>query len=213
MPRTRLAATCGPRPPAPGGPRPRRRRYRARVLVCMTGCRSLGADRAGRGVPQRGRRRPGLQDEVAVVDVGCHGQCALAPAVVIEPQDYLYGGVKPEDVGEIIETTLRGGKPVERLCQRVDGRAGRHRRARRPSTAASAATCWPTAGGVDPKRIEDADRARHLRGDGEGARPRCSPRRSSTRCATSGLRGRGGAGFPTGVKWGLCRKAPGERNT
>jgi len=61
----------------------------------------------------------GLQDEVAVVDVGCHGQCVLAPAVVLEPQDYLYGGVKPEDVPEIIETTLQGGECVERLCQAV----------------------------------------------------------------------------------------------
>ena len=66
----------------------------------------------------------GLQDEVAVVDVGCHGQCALAPVVVIEPQNYFYGGVKPGDVDEIIEVTLRGGKPVERLCQRVDGQRG-----------------------------------------------------------------------------------------
>ena len=55
---------------------------------------------------------------MAVVDVGCHGQCALAPAIVIEPQNYLYGGVKPADVDEIIETTLVGGRPVERLMPR-----------------------------------------------------------------------------------------------
>ncbi len=98
------------------------RHWRARVLICMTGCRSRGAIAVGEAFRAK-VAAAGLQDEVAVVDVGCHGQCALAPVVVIEPQNYFYGGVQPNDVDEIIEVTLRGGRPAERLCQRLDGNA------------------------------------------------------------------------------------------
>jgi len=92
--------------------------HRARVLICMTGCRSMGAIELGREFREK-VAAANLSDEVEIVDVGCHGQCVLAPAVVVEPQNYLYGGVKADDVDEIIETTLRQGKAVERLCQRV----------------------------------------------------------------------------------------------
>ena len=77
----------------------------------MTGCRSRGAIAVGKEFRAK-VAAAGLQDEVAVIDVGCHGQCALAPVVVIEPQDYFYGGVQPSDVDEIIEVTLRGGQPA-----------------------------------------------------------------------------------------------------
>ena len=141
--------------------------WRARVLICMTGCRSRGAIAVGKEFRAK-VAAAGLQDEVAVVDVGCHGQCALAPVVVIEPQNYFYGGVKPSDVDEIIEVTLRGGQPVERLCQRVDGKAvatageapfyrGQQRDVLGPLRAARSQ--------ADRRR----DRPGHLRRHGEGA--------------------------------------------
>jgi len=182
-------------------------RYRARVLVCMTGCRSLGAIQVGEAFRQ-GVAAAGLQDEVAVVDAGCHGQCALAPAVVLEPQDYLYGGVKPDDVDEIIETTLRRGDPVERLCQAVGegraltvGDAPFYRSQRRQVLA--------HCGRVDPKRIEDAV-ARGTYSALAHALSAMSPQAVIDEVRGSGLRGRGGAGFPSGVKWDLCRKQPGD---
>ncbi|MFB3881063.1 MAG: NADH-ubiquinone oxidoreductase-F iron-sulfur binding region domain-containing protein [Armatimonadota bacterium] len=183
------------------------KRYRGRVLVCMTGCRSLGAIELGKAF-RDGTAAAGLGDEIAVVDVGCHGQCGLAPVVVIEPQNYLYGGVKPEDVDEIIELTLRQGRPVERLCQTSDGRpvpsvdeAAFYRNQRRDVLA--------NCGRVDPTRIEDA-----IARDGYASLAKVlttmQPDEVVAEVRASGLRGRGGAGFPTGVKWDLCRKAPGD---
>ena len=143
MPRTRLS---GPADLAlfRKQARAEQERHRGRVLICMTGCRSLGAIELGVAFRKK-VAAAGLADEVAVVDVGCHGPCALAPVVVIEPQDYLYSGVKPDDVDEIIETTLRGGKPVERLCQATEGRPCTTV-ARVPFYAGLRRTSWPIAG-------------------------------------------------------------------
>lgn len=181
--------------------------WRARILICMTGCRSLGAVALAKAFREK-VAAAGLQNEVAVVDVGCHGQCALAPVVVIEPQQYFYGGVKPSDVDEIIEVTLRGGMPVERLCQRVNGK---------PVTTAGEAPFYRNqqrdvlghCGRIDPKRIDDAI-ARGNYAAMAKALSSMKPEEVIGEVQESGLRGRGGAGFPTGMKWGFCRKAPGE---
>ncbi|TFG59049.1 MAG: (2Fe-2S) ferredoxin domain-containing protein, partial [Spirochaetales bacterium] len=93
------------------------RTFKRRVLICMTGCRALGAEAVGKAFRQK-IGAAGLSKEVDIVDTGCHGQCSRAPVVVIEPENFLYGGVKPEDVDDIIETTLKQGLPVERLCAR-----------------------------------------------------------------------------------------------
>ena len=83
-----------------------------RVLICMTGCRALGAA----SVAEQFKESLAGEEHVAVVEAGCIGLCAIAPTILIEPFNYLYGGVKPEDVEEIIETTIRQGKPLERLA-------------------------------------------------------------------------------------------------
>ena len=183
------------------------KQYRARVLICMTGCRSLGAIAVAQSFREK-VATAGLDGEVAVIDVGCHGQCALAPVVVIEPWDYLYGGVKPKDVGEIIETTLRQGKPVERLCQTIE---------RKPASTLGDAPFYrgqlrnvlAQCGRIDPTRIGDA-LARGTYLAAAKALTAMNPDAVIDEVRESGLRGRGGAGFPTGVKWGLCRKAPGD---
>jgi len=184
------------------------KRYRARVLVCMTGCRSLGAAELAQAF--RGKMADaGLQDEVAVVNVGCHGQCAVAPAIVIEPQDVLYGGVTPNDVDEIVEKTILGGERLARLCPPgLDGPA--ETIASNPFYRHQRREVLADCGRVDPNRIEDAI----ARGTYSALAKTLSegvPQRLVETVRASGLRGRGGAGFPTGVKWGLCRKAPGDQ--
>lgn len=181
--------------------------YRARVLLCMTGCRSMGSVELAETFRVK-LGEAGLGDEVEIVDAGCHGQCVLAPAVVIEPHNFLYGGVRPEDVDEIIETSLRLGKPVERLCQSVDGE---------PAPTVEAAPFYKgqqrlvlaNCGRIDPTRIEDAIAAGGYNAVAK-ALETMKPEAVVDEVRDAGLRGRGGAGFSTGVKWGLARKFPGD---
>src|SRR3989304_2863123 len=99
--------------------------YKARVLICMTGCRALGA----RDVVNKFRdclKKRSLEGQISVVETGCIGLCALAPVVLIEPNEYLYGGVQSDDVDEIVtETTetLENGRVVERLAAKQDNKA------------------------------------------------------------------------------------------
>jgi NADP-reducing hydrogenase subunit HndC len=173
----------------------------------MTGCRSLGA--VDLAVAFREQvSAAGLGREVAVVDAGCHGQCARAPLVLVEPYDYLYGGVTPEDVAEIIETTLRQGRPVARLCESSNGQAV-SKMADVPFYRHQRREVLENCGRVDPKRIEDAVARGGYRAAAKALRD-MTPEQVIDEVTASGLRGRGGAGFPTGVKWGFARKAAGD---
>ena len=133
----------------------RQQRCKARVLICMTGCRALGA----RDVAEKFRERlKGVScgKEVAVVETGCIGMCAGAPVVLIEPYEYLYGGVAPGDVDEIISETIKKGNPVERLAVIQNGKAAPnlkdvdfYKKQKRE--------VLENCGRIDPRRIEDAN--------------------------------------------------------
>lgn len=180
---------------------------KARILICMTGCRALGAQDVAAQFRKR-LKSLSLGEQVALVETGCIGICAAAPVVVIEPYRYLYSGVTPEDVDEIISTTIQGGKAVERLAFIQDGKATPcideidfYKKQNR--------SVLENCGRIDPRRIEDAIE----RGGYATAIKTLSqmqPEQVIDEVTKSGLRGRGGAGFPTGVKWGFCRKSPGE---
>ncbi|MHC4185819.1 MAG: (2Fe-2S) ferredoxin domain-containing protein [Planctomycetota bacterium] len=96
--------------------------YKARVLVCMTGCRALGAQEVASAL-RAALKGHGLSKQVAVVETGCIGICARAPVMLIEPYEYLYGGVTAKDVDEIVSVTLEKGEVVERLAVTEDGEA------------------------------------------------------------------------------------------
>jgi len=99
----------------------RRQEHKARVLICTTGCRALGAQ----GVATKFRERLkslSLEKEVMVVETGCIGLCARAPVMLIEPYEYFHGGVSCEDIDEIISTTIQNGQAVERLAVVQDGK-------------------------------------------------------------------------------------------
>ena len=80
-----------------------------RVLICATGCRALGAQDVAGEFRER-LKKVSLEKKVQVVETGCIGLCALAPVMLIEPYEYLYGGVKIEDIDEIISTTIQKGQ-------------------------------------------------------------------------------------------------------
>jgi NADH:ubiquinone oxidoreductase subunit F (NADH-binding) len=127
---------------------------------------------------------------------------------MIEPFGFLYGGVTPNDVQEIINTSIVGGKPVDRLSTLQDGLA---------QPIAEKTDFYKTqkkfilgnCGRIDPKKIEDAI----MTGTYVSAVStlhQIIPQQVIDTVIDSGLRGRGGAGFPAGVKWNFCRKSPGD---
>jgi (2Fe-2S) ferredoxin len=180
--------------------------YKARVLICTTGCRALGAQAVAEEFRER-LRSLSLDEEVAVVETGCIGMCARAPVMLIEPYEYLYGGVSCEDVDEIISTTIQNSQAVERLAVIQDGTPTRQIKDvnfYKKQTRLVLENC----GRIDPRRIEDA-----IERGGYTAAIKAitqkKPQQIIDEVTDSGLRGRGGAGFPTGVKWNFCRKSPG----
>ncbi len=185
----------------------RRQEYKARVLICATGCRALGAQ----GVAAKFRERLqslSLEKQVPVVETGCIGICALAPVMLIEPYEYLYGGVSVDDIDEIISTTIQDGKAIERLAVTQDGKPapgikdiGFYKKQTR--------LVLENCGRIDPRKIEDAiERGAYL--SAVRAITEKKPQQIIDEVIESGLRGRGGAGFPAGVKWNFCRKSEGE---
>ena len=185
----------------------RRQEYKARVLICATGCRALGAQ----GVAAKFRERLqslSLEKQVPVVETGCIGICALAPVMLIEPYEYLYGGVSADDIDEIISTTIQDGKAIERLAVTQDGKPapgikdiGFYKKQTR--------LVLENCGRIDPRKIEDAvERGAYL--SAVRAITQKKPQQIIDEVTESGLRGRGGAGFPAGVKWNFCRKSEGE---
>ena len=182
-------------------------KIRTRILICMTGCRALGAQDVAQAF-RAGLKAHAMEDTVAVVAVGCIGLCARAPVVVIEPLEFFYGGVKPEDVDEIIETTLKGGLPVERLTWH-DGDTPRVKTQDVPFYARQRRTVLGNCGRIDPTQITQAIElgAYHA---AVKTLTHSTAEQVIDQVLDSGLRGRGGAGFPAGLKWRFCRQSPGD---
>ena len=184
-----------------------RQSLKARVLICMTGCRALGAEAVAAKFKEK-LKTLSLEKQIAVVETGCIGMCAMAPVVLIEPYEYFYGGVTPDDVDEIISATIQQGKPVDRLAVIQDDKAAAnikdisfYKKQKR--------VVLENCGRIDPKRIEDAiERGTYVTAIKTLTRKK--PQQVIDEIISSGLRGRGGAGFPAGVKWNICRQSPGD---
>jgi bidirectional [NiFe] hydrogenase diaphorase subunit len=142
----------------------------------------------------------GLKERVLVRKVGCMGLCALGPVVLIQPKDISYQTVSPEDASEIIESL--GKEPVQRLLLPPD----------LPFFTRQHKNVLALSGRIDPESIDD-----YLAAGGYAALftaiTEMRPADVIRRIQESGLRGRGGAGYPTGLKWSTVAKAAGEKNT
>ena len=151
--------------------------------------------------------RRGLELEVR--ETGCNGFCQMEPVLTIYPRETFYVSVKPSDVGEIVEGVL-SGKPVERLLFQDPLTGQRIERAPDlPFYRHQKRLLLSLNGKIDPTRIED-----YLAEGGYRALAKAlfqmSPLQVLEEVKRSGLRGRGGGGFPTGRKWETTRNAPGE---
>ncbi len=148
---------------------------------------------------------------VEVKATGCHGFCEKGALVVIHPRRILYTQVRPSDVPEIVEKTLARGEVVERLLY-LDPRSKRRVEIEDevPYYRKQLRLVLGDNSRIDPTDIRDyiaLDGYQALRRALEGA----NPRKVIETITRSGLRGRGGGGFPAGVKWSTARRARGER--
>jgi len=184
-----------------------RRDDRIAIRVCSTGCRAAGALEVCEALERRIVER-GLQERVRVVRTGCHGLCSGAVAVVIDPKGIFYQGVTSDDADQIVEKTVLGGKIIRRLCFRSQRKTIPYQRDI-PFYKHQTRLVLRNCGKIEPQSIADAiGRGAYLAaGDALCGK---SPQDVIDEITASGLRGRGGAGFPTGRKWQFARDATGR---
>jgi NADH-quinone oxidoreductase subunit F len=160
---------------------------------------------------KRAIQEQGLAEDVKVIETGCLGPCAVGPVAVVYPGGVFYQELKPEDAAEIVEEHLLKGRVVERLLHKAPATGESKPEIReieffRKQRKIVLRNC----GVIDPTRIEE-----YVARDGYEALAKVltemKPDEVVDAIKRSGLRGRGGAGFPTGLKWEFCRKAPGEK--
>jgi len=155
-------------------------------------------------------KKQGLAGKIVVKSTGCHGFCEQEPTALILPEAICYVTVKPEDVPEIVSQTLAKGKVIERLLYE-DPVSGQRitKESEIPFYKSQNQTVLGNNRFLDMKKIDD-----YIALGGYSALAKAlfemTPERVIEEVKSSGLRGRGGAGFPTGVKWGFCRSAPGQ---
>ncbi len=175
-----------------------------RIRICMTGCRAYGAEGIRDAVKSEIEKN-GLQDKVEVIETGCHGFCARAPVMVIDPQGVFYQQMTVEDVPEIISETVIKGNIIERLIFEQPDTGEKIPLAKDvPFYKEQIKIVLRNCGLIDPKNI-----MHYIARDGYSALTKVltqmTPDEVINVVKESGLRGRGGAGFPTGVKWGFAR--------
>ena len=183
---------------------------RRTVFVCQgTGCISSGSEAVYQAFKDE-IGREGMND-VEVDFTGCHGFCEQGPNVVIEPEGIFYTHVQAEDAPEVVTSHLRDGKPVKRLFYHdpMTGEAIPHyseinfyKKQQR--------VILRNCGQINPEKIDHYI----ARGGYRALRKaflEMTPEQLISEVTNSGLRGRGGAGFPTGRKWEFCRNSPGQK--
>ena len=175
--------------------------FRAHVLVCGgTGCSSSGSAELIKRFEEQIAKN-GLDREVKVVRTGCFGLCEAGPVVIVYPEGTFYSRIRPEDVDEIVSEHLLKGRVVQHLVYKEKANEEQHVTLDnidfyRPQMRLALRNC----GVIDPENIDE-----YIAFDGYKALAKVltemTPEQVIDEVLKSGLRGRGGAGFPTGKKW------------
>ena len=171
------------------------RAYKYRINVCCSsGCVPFGALKVLKAF-EDAVKALGVDKICKVARTGCIGTCSVGPAVLIEPGDYLYQAVTPESASEIVRDHIVLGFPAKDMLYKNEAYFKKQHR-----------LVLRNAGKIDPLRIQD-----YISAGGYSAIAKClatmTPQGVIYEVTTSGLRGRGGAGFPTGQKWTLVSRA------
>jgi NADH:ubiquinone oxidoreductase subunit F (NADH-binding)/(2Fe-2S) ferredoxin len=181
-------------------------KYRANLMVCAgTGCVACGASKI-RDALKTELKTKGLDKEIQVVLTGCNGFCANGPIMAVFPEGIFYQKLKASDISHLVEEHFLKGRPVEKLMYKEPEK----------KTTVPAMNDIPffnlqvlralrNKGMIDPEKIED-----YIARDGYHAAAKALLHMTHediiNEMKASGLRGRGGAGFPTGLKWDFCSK-------
>mgnify|MGYP000919695266 CR=1 FL=1 len=180
---------------------------RAHVLVCGgTGCTSSNSPEIIKEFNAQ-LQKNGIADEVKVIQTGCFGLCALGPVVIVYPEGSFYSMVKPEDVREIVEEHIIKGRIVDRLL--YTGSIDEAHLAKSLNETnfykKQKRVALRNCGVINPENIDE-----YIAFDGYQALATCltkkTPQEVIDIVSASGLRGRGGAGFPTGTKWAFAAR-------
>ena len=179
--------------------------YRSHVLVCGgTGCSSSNSQQIIDALETE-IAAAGLSDEVKVVKTGCFGLCALGPIMIIYPEGSFYSEVKPSDVPEIVEEHLLKGRIVKRLLYKETVQEDNSVKSLNETNfyAKQHRVALRNCGVINPENIDE-----YIAVDGYQALGKVltemTPQQVIDVILASGLRGRGGAGFPTGKKWSFA---------
>jgi len=180
------------------------------IAICGgTGCLALGSAEV-RQAFEEAISKNGLKVKVRMKFTGCHGFCEKGPLVVIHPQENLYVSVKPKDVLEILEKTVEQGEVLENLLYKDPLTKEKiARESEVPFYKHQKRLVFGMNGMIDPQSIDD-----YIRIGGYSALSKAlyqmSPEQIISEVKKANLRGRGGGGFPAGVKWETCREAHGD---
>ena len=184
--------------------------FRSHLLLCGgTGCHASGSLNVKKALVAELAQR-GLSEEIKLVETGCNGFCAMGPIMVVYPEGVIYMSIKAEDIPELVEEHLVKGRVLQRLLYRE------------PTTEAVIPTMQEipffalqelrvlrNRGLIDPEVIEE-----YIARDGYAGMAKAltemTPEDIVKEVLDSGLRGRGGAGFPTGLKWKFALSSPGD---
>jgi NADP-reducing hydrogenase subunit HndC len=184
--------------------------YRTHLMLCAgTGCVSNNSFKIKEAL-EKEIKKHGLQDEILVVMTGCNGFCAVGPIMVVKPDGIFYQNLTEEDIPYLVEEHFLKGRPVQKLMyfppkekevipKMMDIGFFAHQ----------TLIALKNRGLIDPEKINEYIARNGYRALAK-ALTSMTPEQVIKEIKDSGLRGRGGAGFPTGLKWEFCRKSPGD---
>jgi NADH-quinone oxidoreductase subunit F/NAD(P)H dehydrogenase (quinone)/NADP-reducing hydrogenase subunit HndC len=184
--------------------------YRAELLLCgSTGCHASGSQEV-KDALEKELVRQGLNREVRLIETGCNGFCAQGPVMVVQPEGIFYQKLTVKDIPHLVEEHFLKGRPVQRLLYKEPASAETiPGMSDIPFYANQQLIVLRNRGVIDPENIDE-----YIAREGYVGVSRALLEMTGEEIIAevkkSGLRGRGGAGFPTGLKWEFCMKAEGD---